>query len=559
MDDMIRHPDGRPDGDALEADRPARRRGRVPVVVWWISALHISLLLLYSVLLPTFRAPDEQQHVDLSHVFSNDFQYPAWDERDTGSGVLNALDIVHFNTKSRHLEWSEAPHKDDRPSFDELDLEPRPRPINQLSQHPPLYYAVSGTLERAVELVTGDPIGAFDVEVWFYRLVSILMVAPVPLIVWTIGRRLGLPEPVTVAATLIPLAIPQYLHMGSAANNDSLMILLFWLLTPMVLRLAGGDVRSRVAGLAGLLTGLALYTKGFALILPLWVLAALVVALRRLGRQHVRRVSMAGVIYAAVALATGGWWWVANLVRYGELLPTRFDEVVAPIESDVRHYGTFLETWGLITTRRFWGDFGWFDVHIPGVAVAAATAVVLVGLVVACARRDRVGGSPVGDRLLLAAPILLLVAVQFANALRAYVELGRMPGLQGRYWFGALAALAALVTLGLANVFRGRVRWLPLGVFGGAIAMNVVAVSTILGFYWGGPRSGVATRVRAVVAWAPMQGEVLVAGAVVGTVVAVCTASALAMVSVRREGARPTAPTTLSSSDTRMAAGVTTP
>jgi len=115
------------------------------------------------------------------------------------------------------------------------------------------------------------------------------------------------------------------------------------------------------------------------------------------------------------------------------------------------------------------------------------------------------------------------------------------------------------ITLGLANVFRGRVRWMPLGVFGGTIAMNVVAVSTILGFYWGGPRSGLATRVRAVVAWAPMQGEVLVAGAVVGMVVAVCTASALGMVSMHREGARPTAPTTSPSSDTRMAAGITTP
>jgi hypothetical protein len=55
-------------------------------------------------------------------------------------------------------------------------------------------------------------------------------------------------------------------------------------------------------------------------------------------------------------------------------------------------------------------------------------------------------------------------------------------------------------------VYRGAVRWLPLGVFGGAITMNVVAVSTILGFYWGGPRSSFTERVHAVVAWAPLQG-----------------------------------------------------
>jgi small subunit ribosomal protein S36 len=204
MDDTIRLPDDRSDGDAHVVDRPRRHR-RVPVVLWWIGALHVTLLLLYSVLLPTFRAPDEPQHVDLSHVFAEDFRYPAWDERDTGSGILNALRIVHFGSRSQRLEWSEAPHKDDRPSFDELDEQPRRRPINQLSQHPPLYYAVSGTLERAIEVVTGDPIGAFDVEVWFYRLVSIVMVAPLPFVVWAVGRRVGLPKPVAIAATLIPL------------------------------------------------------------------------------------------------------------------------------------------------------------------------------------------------------------------------------------------------------------------------------------------------------------------------------------------------------------------
>jgi small subunit ribosomal protein S36 len=499
------------------------RRSRAPAVIWWICALHVTVLLAYSVLLPTYRAPDEPLHVDLAHVFSEEFDYPAWDERDTGAGILHSLNLVQFHTGSRHLEAAAAPPKDHRPSIDELDEQPRPRGINQLSQHPPLYYVASGTLERGVELVTGDPIGAFDVEAWFYRLVSIIMVAPLPLIIWTLGRRLGLPEPVGIAATLLPLAIPQYLHMGSVANNDSLMILLFWLLTPVILRLADGDIRARTAALAGLLTGLALYTKGFALVLPLWVSAALLVALCRLGRGHLRQITRAGLTYSAVSLAFGGWWWIANLVRYGDPLPTRYSELVAPIESDVRNYREFLEMWGTITTRRFWGDFGWFDVHIPGMAVTAATAVVVVALVVACTRRDRVAGSPIGDRLLLAAPIVLLVTVQFVNALRAYILLGRMPGLQGRYWFGALAALAVIVALGLANLARGQIRWLPLGVFSAAVAMNVIAVSTILSYYWGAPGSAITSRVHAIVAWAPVQGEMLVAGAVVGSLIAAVT------------------------------------
>ena len=38
---------------------------RVPRVVWLITALNLALLLLFATLLPTWRAPDEPQHVDL--------------------------------------------------------------------------------------------------------------------------------------------------------------------------------------------------------------------------------------------------------------------------------------------------------------------------------------------------------------------------------------------------------------------------------------------------------------------------------------------------------------
>lgn len=517
-----------------DPDRSRQRLRRIPPVVWSIVALHLTLLLFYSVVMPTYRAPDEPQHVDLAHEFSEELRYPAWDARDTGVGVLNSLNIVRFHQQSKNLESTAAPHKDDRPSIDELDEATRPRAINQLSQHPPLYYAVSGLFVRGIELVTGDPIGAFDVEAWFYRLASILMVASLPLIIWTTGRRLGLPSHVAIAATLIPLAIPEYLHIGSSANNDTLLMLFFWLLTPLVLRLARGDLAPRTALLAGLVSGAGLYTKGFALMMPAWVLGALVLALLRGGRAQLTRVVSAGAIYGLVAVVTGGWWWIVNLVRYGRLMPNRMSDLVAPVESDVRDLGEFVRTWGSITTRRFWGDFGRFDVHIPSLAVGLATAIVLLGLLAACVGRDRIARSPVGDRLLLAAPLVLLVIFQFIAAWRAYLDLGRMPGLQGRYWFGALAALAVVVALGLARVLGRFARWLPLALLAAAAVMNLVAAEAILGFYWGAPSSDLSSRVRAVVAWAPFQGEVLVAGAVIGGVMCVVTTALIVASSLAR-------------------------
>jgi hypothetical protein len=513
------------------------------MIVWTITVLHVMLLLAWSLLAPTYRAPDESLHVDLAHFVAVELEYPAWDDRDTGAGILNSLHVVEFHSGSRNLEASAAPHREDRPSIDELDELDRPRSINQLPQHPPLYYVIAGGFERLAEVVTGDATPAFDLETWWYRLASIALVSPLPLIIWRVGRRLGLPQRVGVAAMLFPLAVPNYLHIGSVANNDSLLLLLFWLLVPLVIRLAQGEVGARTGALAGLVTGLALYTKGFALVMPLWVLAALFVALRRLGRAHLRAVVHAGLAYTGVAMATGGWWWVANVVRYGEPLPSRYYDIVSPVETDVRDFGMFLETWSGITTRRFWGDFGWFDVHISDVAVTVASVIVVVGIVVACTRRDRVAGTPRGDRLLLAAPFLLLVLVQFVNALRAYVSLGRLPGLQGRYWFGAMAALAIVVALGLANLLSRAQRVLPLTMLTGAVTMNALGVSAVLGTYWGEPGSAIADRFDAVVAWAPIEGELIAAGAVLGCVVLAATIAQVVALTLRSGRDEPSAKT----------------
>jgi small subunit ribosomal protein S36 len=508
--------------------RPLQAARRVPRVIWWVTALHLTFLGAYSILLPTYRAPDEPLHVDLAHLFSEELRYPAWDERDTGPGIQRSLGWIRFGSRSQHLTADEAPPKGDRPAIEDLEDPAGESGINQLPQHPPLYYVLTGSAAWAAESLFGDPIGDFQFETWFYRLISIAFVAPLPLIIWRTSRLLGLPEPVGVAATLIPLAVPQYLHIASSVNNDSLQLLLIWLLTPVVIRLADGNLGPRLVVLAGALTGLGLLTKGFALIMPLWVAGALVVAWRRTGRAGLPRVVRAGALFGLVSLAVGGWWWVRNLVLYRHPLPSRYSEIAPPIPDAPTDSLEFVGTWAYRTTVRFWGSFGWFDVSIPGYVVALASAICLAALAVACCRRDVVAGTSPGNRLLLAAPFLLLVAVQFGKAFQSYLDSGRMPGLQGRYWFGALAGLAVMVALGLANVLRRHLQVLPLAVLGGVVVMQTVGVSTILGFYWGAPGSSLPDRLRAVVAWAPVPGELIGAVAVVGGIVAVAAGAQVA-------------------------------
>jgi len=513
------HPDDLSDGSEGRAGSRLPESLRAPRVVWWVVALHVVVLGAYSILLPTYRAPDEPLHVDLAHHWSTDFDYPAWDDRTTADGVINSLFQVRFPGRSAHLTEDEALPKDERASYEQLDEAESVGGVNQLPQHPPLYYIVAGTAERAVELVIGDP--DFQLETWFYRLVSIAIVAPLPLVIWKASRRLGLPDPVAVAAMLIPLAIPQYLHIGASVNNDSLQYLAIWLVMPLVLHVAGGDLTRRTMILAGVVTGIGLFAKAFAFVIPAWMACALVLVLLRRGRVAVPQVVRAGLVYSVPTMLIGGWWWVRNMVVHGSLMPTRYFDMVEPVPRGELDIVDYMRRWMTDTTGRLWGDFGYFDTRIPSTVSDIATIVAAVALVVAVVGRDRVADTKLGDRLLLLAPLPLLMAMQLQTALGTYLENGHYAALQGRYWFGALAPCAILIALGAAKALRSFARWLPLGILAIAVVMNGLAVSAIFGFYWGEPGSALSARLRSMIAWAPLPGEVIGLAAAVGAVVGV--------------------------------------
>ena len=507
----------------------------VPLAVWCITALHFTLLLTYSVLQPTYRSPDEFQHVDLAHAVSDDRHYPAWDERQLSPGVYESMTIVRWQEESAHNRAEDAVPKSERPSIEDLEADPIASPPNPIAQHPPAWYFAAGGAERVVEVFIGDP--SYDLEAWVYRLVSILMVGPLPLVIWRAGRHLRLPPVVGIAATMVPLAIPEFTHIGSAANNDNLMLLMFALLAPVVIRIAGGALHPRTAALAGAITGIALFTKGFAMVLPLWGLAAIAVAWRRGGREARGPALTATVVYGLTSLVFGGWWWIKNLVVYQAINPSQVDAwIVEPENFDV-DMNAFVRAWGYRTTQRFWGDFAGSGAHMPAIAFGLATLVVLVGMASGCRRRDRVAGIGLGERLLLAAPLLLLIATQFAFAFRGYIKTASFPGMQGRYLFGAVASMSLIVVIGLANLMRRRDwRWLPPAMLLAVIDMHVFAITSVLRYFWEPPGTPLGDRVRAAVAWAPLPGELLAVGFGIGVLVLITTVAVVAYGTVRPPG-----------------------
>lgn len=504
-----------------EAGRHVRRR-RPSGVALWLAAGYFVLLVGYSLLVPLFRGPDEMWHIDLSQALSDDLDYPAWDERWLDPGVVEATRVQGRIPLGAHVP------RDDRESFDELDDGGPPEARNHMPQHPPLFYAVNGIADRVADAVLpGDPFGRYDTQIWFYRLVGALMVTSLPLIIVHTGTILGAGRSVVLAAAALPLAIPQFFHIGSVVNNDNLLILLGALLVPLLVRIERGEIALWRTLAAGVLTGLALLTKGTAMALPALVALALLLVVWR------RRATLAGAvgtgaIYLATAFACGGWWWVRNLVAEGKLAPSleydRFSEQSGEPTGIVH----FVRSWAYFTNRRFWGDFGYFDGHIPILLVAGATAVAVIGLGWALWRSREAGGLDVADKLVLVGPWVVIALAVAHQAYGFYSTSGQLPLLQGRYWYPALTGLVLLVASGWGNLLGRHARVLPIAFLTGAVVMHAAALRTILSVYWGEPGDGLGGELAAVRDWSPVPpaGLVVLAACALAVLVAMAVAVA---------------------------------
>jgi hypothetical protein len=58
--------------------------------------------------------------------------------------------------------------------------------------------------------------------------------------------------------------------------------------------------------------------------------------------------------------------------------------------------------------------------------------------------------------------------------------------------------------------------------------MQVTAVMTLVGYYWGSPGSSTTERFSALLAWSPLPGDVVTVGAAVGLVVVAATVRTVA-------------------------------
>ncbi|MBI5293554.1 MAG: glycosyltransferase family 39 protein [Chloroflexi bacterium] len=339
------------------------------------------------------------------------------------------------------------------------------------------------------------------------RLLSVLMSVGTVLFTYLLAREFFADEPSSLLAAALVAFTPMFAFISGAVNNDNLASLLsaviLWSLVYFVRR-ADRFNWKHALGL-GLLLGLAALTKQSALgLFPLTGLTFIAVSCQlpavSFGRtsiiRHAKRsfVIRHSLITFGLAALVSGWWYVRNLVLYGDLLG--WNAFIAVLGKRAAP-ASLAQLWGERTsfTRSYWGLFGGVNVPMPDwiytvLNLIALTAI--IGLLVFILQRllslspflpvshsgkDSVAPSPL-PRAIRAFPFLLLLA-QLALLLYGLVQWATITwSSQGRLVFSGISAIAVLLVIGLRALTPQRARPVAFG----AIGLFMAAVSFAVPF-----------------------------------------------------------------------------
>jgi small subunit ribosomal protein S36 len=480
---------------------------RVPLVVWVLVALNGALLCLYSLLFPPYTGFDEPQHVDMViHVARGEtWPWPAPGALPLSLAVANSSNPVYFGPISVKPYTNDVyPNRGNRKTIRELGV-PAPtvhgvKPVlnfpNQMVQHPPAYYALDALVLKAWPGNFNDM--PYDEVVSLLRLLSIVLVAPLPLLVWNALDVVAEP-PVAVTGAVFSIAVPGLTRVGSNVQNDNLLILAVSALLVALLRVGLGDLTTKTAVAVGSLTALALFTKGFALVLPPVVLAAY--ALHHQGW----RLPWKPLIYAVgIGGVLGGPWYLMNIIRFGHIqtegLGKAADKIFRmPPNNDPHPLGGYVTHTAGLLNRRFWGAIGITDKPSLPLALGWALTIAVTGLVV---RGVVVAHTRRGALCTVLLPVPLMLGLIVAGSIHWWHFNGQLPGVQGRYLYPGMLGTIVVVSIGLCSLLGSRANLGPMLAFVAFVVLQVWALEIIFRSYWM-PGHDVDAGLHGIFHWSP--------------------------------------------------------
>jgi hypothetical protein len=300
-----------------------------------------------------------------------------------------------------------------------------------------------------------SPESGFPFDVIVMRLSSIALGALTLVFIYATARIvLHADDWLACAVASLVAFMPQFTFITSSVNNDGAAIALAAVCTFQIVRMVGAarsdQVLLRDYGLLGLTIGAGLLAKLTLMsLVPFGFWPALISA-KSAWRS---RVSAVGAYVAGVAIVSG-WWFVRNVLLYGDIMgsqwsinPAAFAWDLAP-KSLLSPYFVSSFFWGSVA-QSFVGKFGFMNVDMPSAYYWLCLflfGVSVVGLVLWALRR---GHSRMHAELSLLFGLMILLALAELIVLNLSAS---QP--QGRYLFHALAPAVILFVVGMRESSR---------------------------------------------------------------------------------------------------------
>jgi small subunit ribosomal protein S36 len=208
-----------------------RQRRARPGAIALITVLWGALLLGWLQLTPLYRAADEPTHGRTWCLRLRDGgSYAAPGTLDVAPRVRASFPLANLSTAERpscpttsrsvHQHRRAAPRRAVRRAARAAG----PAAVRQPDDAAPA--AVLPAARRAEPGRAGLGGWSFPAQLGVLRLLSALLLLPLPALAAAAARRLGAAPAVVTAAALLPLAVPQLAHVGASVNNDVLLVLL---------------------------------------------------------------------------------------------------------------------------------------------------------------------------------------------------------------------------------------------------------------------------------------------------------------------------------------------
>ena len=403
------------------------RIGRAEVVsLLGVTAVFVLLLITWAYVNPALHGPDEVANVDAVLHLAMGQSWPHAGELHYVQGLLAQNVPDHLPPAAQRGTFAAIVG-----DGTENEL------LNPMSQHPPTFFLVQAVIAHLLDF----PSRRWDLVVLVWRLVDVVVAAPLPLLVWAAVRRATRSPRLAVSAAVALLAVPQLLQLMSSVSVWVPVITAGALATWLGVRVLTGD-RSWWTALAlggALAVGTAVMAGG-VMAVPFALLAVLISRSDGSGRPALGVLGrvLRAVVVLAVPLVTTGWWYLAQLVRTGTPQPDSYPAVVLRwprLEGpDATQFaGVF---WNGLSNS-FWGQLGRYEWSLSPIIVDTFTVLALTALVWGASRRTT-------DRRVLAVagafPLTALVVVVVRDWATYAGHLGVTVN-QGRFLFPAVVAL----------------------------------------------------------------------------------------------------------------------